>query len=84
MTCDKDIAKDAIDVFNALASDDTVKSVDKLLVAPNCLQNKVLDMIDGQIGIAQSGGKGYIGVKINSLTDKEDNRQIYRSFKSRR
>ena len=47
MTCDKDIAKDAIDVFNALASDDTVKSVDKLLVAPNCLQNKVLDMIDG-------------------------------------
>lgn len=68
MTCDKDIA---IDVFNALASDDTVKSVDKLLVAPNCLQNKVLDMIDGQIAIAQSGGEGYIGVKINSLTDKK-------------
>ena len=71
MTCDKDIAKDAIDVFNALASDDTVKSVDKLLVAPNCLQNKVLDMIDEQIAIAQSGGEGYIGVKINSLTDKK-------------
>ena len=70
MTCDKDIAKDAIDVFNALASDDTVKSVDKLLVAPNCLQNKVLDMIDEQIAI-QSGGEGYIGVKINSLTDKK-------------
>ena len=66
MTCDKDI-----DVFNALASDDTVKSVDKLLVAPNCLQNKVLDMIDEQIAIAQSGGEGYIGVKINSLTDKK-------------
>ena len=71
MTCNKDIAKDAIDVFNALASDDTVKSVDKLLVAPNCLQNKVLDMIDEQIAIAQSGGEGYIGVKINSLTDKK-------------
>ena len=71
MTCDKDIAKDAIDVFNALASDDTVKSVDKLLVAPNCLQSKVLDMIDEQIAIAQSGGEGYIGVKINSLTDKK-------------
>ena len=42
MTCDKDIAKDAIDVFNALASDDTVKSVDKLLVAPNCLQTRCL------------------------------------------
>ena len=69
--CDKNIAKDAIDVFNALASDDTVKSVDKLLVAPNCLQNKVLDMIDEQIAIAQSGGEGYIGVKINSLTDKK-------------
>ena len=58
-------------MFNALASDDTVKSVDKLLVAPNCLQNKVLDMIDEQIAIAQAGGEGYIGVKINSLTDKK-------------
>ena len=28
-------------------------------------------MIDEQIAIAQSGGEGYIGVKINSLTDKK-------------
>ncbi len=71
MTCDKAIAQDAINVFNALCADDTVKTTDKLLVAPNCLQNKVLDMIDEQITLAQSGKEAYIGVKINSLTDKK-------------
>ncbi|MGN0575742.1 MAG: polyphosphate kinase 1 [Ruminococcus sp.] len=70
MTADQTIGKDANDVFNALASDTTVKSSDALLVAPNCLQNRVMEMIDEQIRLAESGKETYIGVKINSLTDK--------------
>lgn len=70
MTADQTIGKDANDVFNALASDTTVKSSDALLVAPNCLQNRVMEMIDEQIRLAESGKEAYIGVKINSLTDK--------------
>ncbi|MGN0604973.1 MAG: polyphosphate kinase 1 [Oscillospiraceae bacterium] len=70
MTADSEIGKNANDVFNALASDTTVKSSDTLLVAPNCLQNRVIEMIDEQIKLAESGGEAYIGVKINSLTDK--------------
>ena len=41
-----------------------------LLVAPKCLQNKVLDMIDEEIEHARNGEPAYVGVKINSLTDK--------------
>ena len=41
-----------------------------LLVAPKCLQNKVLDMIDEEIAHVKNGKEGYIGIKINSLTDK--------------
>ena len=41
-----------------------------LLVAPNCLQNRVMEMIDEQIKLAQNGKEAYIGIKINSLTDK--------------
>lgn len=41
-----------------------------LLVAPKCLQNKVLDMIDEEIFHVKNGEEGYVGIKMNSLTDK--------------
>lgn len=70
MTADSIIGRNANDVFNALASDTTVKTSEDLLVAPNCLQNRVLEMIEEQIKLAENGEEAYIGVKINSLTDK--------------
>ena len=57
-------------VFQALAKGETVEESGELLVAPHCLQNRVLDMIDGEIARAQAGEDAYIGIKINSLTDK--------------
>ena len=42
-----------------------------LLVAPNCLQNPILDMIEEEINRAKNGEEAYIGVKVNSLTDKK-------------
>ncbi len=70
MTADSKIGENANAVFNALASDTTVKSSEVLLVAPNCLQNRIIEMIDEQISLAENGEEAYIGVKINSLTDK--------------
>ena len=70
MTADSIIGRNANDVFNALASDTTVKTSADLLVAPNCLQNRVMEMIEEQIKLAEKGEEAYIGVKINSLTDK--------------
>lgn len=35
-----------------------------------CLQNRVLEMIDEEIAHAKQGEESYIGIKINSLTDK--------------
>ena len=58
-------------VFAALAMGETVKQTKHLLVAPNCLQNRVLEMIDEEIAHAQNGEDAYVGVKINSLTDKK-------------
>ena len=70
MTADPDIGLEAAVVFQALAKGETVESSRQLLVAPRCLQNRVLDMIDQEIGYARRGEDAYIGVKINSLTDK--------------
>lgn len=70
MTADRDIGEEANAVFNALAKGETVHETRRLLVAPHCLQNKVLAMMDDEIRRARVGEEAYIGVKINSLTDK--------------
>ena len=70
MTANPEIGHEAAEVFNALAKDETVEETEHLLVAPHCLQNKVLDLMDGEIARARAGEPAYIGVKINSLTDK--------------
>lgn len=70
MTANQEIALDAADVFNALSTGELVKETRHLLVAPLCMQNKLIDMMDEQIEIAKNGGEGYIGAKMNSLTDK--------------
>mgnify|MGYP000116776824 FL=1 len=49
MTYNVDIGLEAANVFQALAMGETIKHVDHLLVAPKCLQNKILDMIDEEI-----------------------------------
>ena len=70
MTADPKIGKEAAQVFQALAMGETVEDMDHLLVAPKCLQNKVLAMIDAEIEHAKAGEPSYIGLKMNSLTDK--------------
>lgn len=70
MTADPKIGTEAARVFQALAMGETVEDMEHLLVAPRCLQNKVLAMIDEEIEHAKAGEPAYIGLKMNSLTDK--------------
>ena len=70
MTCNPQIGHEAAAVFQALAMGEVVEESSLLLVAPKCLQNKVLDMIDEEMMHARNGEPAYVGVKINSLTDK--------------
>ena len=82
MTADSTIGRDANAVFNALASDTTVQESEALLVAPNCLQNRIIEMIYEQISLAENGEVAYIGVKINSLTDKRIIDELIRASKA--
>ena len=70
MTANQDIGREAAQVFDALAKGETVTQTEHLLVAPNCLQSKIIDMIDGEIDRARRGEDAYIGVKLNSMSDK--------------
>ena len=71
MTANVEIGREAAKVFQALSMEETVDNVQHLLVAPRCLQNKVLSMIDEEIACAKEGKEAYIGLKMNSLTDKK-------------
>ena len=71
MTSNVQIGMEAERIFQALAMGQTPDELKHLLAAPNCLQNRVIEMIDGQIELAKSGQPSYIGLKMNSLTDKK-------------
>ena len=70
ITANQEIGAEAAKVFTALQQGEVVEETEYLLVAPKCLQNKVAAMIDEEIEKAKRGEESYIGIKINSLTDK--------------
>ena len=70
ITARQSIGAEAAEIFTALQKGEVVEHTNELLVAPKCLQNKVVDMIDAEIEKVKQGSTGYVGVKINSLTDK--------------
>ena len=71
MTSNVEIGLEASNVFQALSKGEVVEHTGHLLVAPKCLQNKVLGMLDEEIAHARNGEEAYAGFKLNSLTDKK-------------
>lgn len=67
ITARREIGEEAAQVFQALILGETVDHMTHLMVAPHCLQNKLIDLIGGEMA---KGEKGHIRLKLNSLTDK--------------
>ena len=70
MTANEQIGMEAARVFQALTKGEVIEETDHLLVAPKCLQSKVIQMIQEEIQHQKNGEEAYIGLKLNSLTDK--------------
>lgn len=71
ITAKEEIGKEAAEVFACLLRGETIEETHMFLVAPKCLQNKVLALIDEEIEHAKNNEPAYVGIKINSLTDKD-------------
>ena len=71
MTASPDIAEDASHVFDSLSLGILPDGMHTLMVAPNCLQDRVIDLIDREIKKAENNDPTYIGLKMNSLSDKK-------------
>lgn len=70
ITANQEIGAESAEVFACLLRGETVEETKHLLVAPNCLQNKIVAMIEEEMEHAKAGEDAYIRIKINSLTDK--------------
>lgn len=70
LTAHQGIGAEANEVFHKLCLGQVMQETEYLMVAPKCLRNKILDKMDEQIALAKRGEPGYIGAKMNSLTDK--------------
>lgn len=71
LTANQEIGENVAAVFQSLSMDETLSESPLLLVAPKCFRKPVIKMIDDEIEAAKNGQDAYIGIKINSLTDKD-------------
>ena len=79
LTCDRDIADDVSDLFNALTGYSLKQKYRKLLVAPEGMRNGLLERIDREIAAHRVSGGGHIAFKMNALVDQRCIRALYRA-----
>ena len=74
ITCEPDITADAAQLFNHLTGYSRNVEYQKLLVAPDHLRRRLLELIDNE---ASFGSTGHITIKVNSLADPEMIEHLY-------
>ena len=70
ITPNPDIAREALDVFEALSMGSFIEKSHYLLVAPLQMLNRFIDLIDEQIALARANRGGRIIAKFNGLSHK--------------
>lgn len=77
LTCDYELGTDMTNLFNMLSGFARPHYFHKLHVSPNGIRNFINEKIDQQIAIAKSGNPALIGMKMNSLSDKQIIAHLY-------
>ncbi|MCI8401095.1 MAG: polyphosphate kinase 1 [Lachnospiraceae bacterium] len=70
ITSDRKLGEEAGRIFHALSLGQVPGDCENMVAAPRRLQERILGLIKEQIQEAQAGRPAYIGMKMNSLTDK--------------
>lgn len=82
LTANADIGDDATDLFNYLTGFSRPREYTHLMVAPVNLRERMLALIEREIGHAEAGRPARIAAKINRLTDLEIIDALYRASKA--
>ncbi|MFN2397523.1 MAG: polyphosphate kinase 1 [Gemmatimonadaceae bacterium] len=79
LTCNPSIGADVSDLFNVLTGFSRQDLYRKLLVAPGNMRDRFTALIEREAEHARAGRPGRIIAKMNSLTDSETIRALYRA-----
>ena len=76
-TADPAMGRDVGRLFNFVTSQSTPKELEKLVIAPIGLREKIYENIDGEIAHAKAGRAASIWAKMNALVDKGVIEKLY-------
>src|SRR4030095_11870183 len=82
LTANAEIGDDATDLFNFMTGFSRPREYTHLMVAPVNLRERMLSLIEREIGHAQAGRPARITAKINRLTDLDIIDALYRASKA--
>lgn len=78
-TANETIATDATIFFNSITGYSSIQKMSALSMAPFSLKEKLLSLIEREIAVAKNGGKAFIVAKMNSLTQEDVIRALYKA-----
>ena len=78
-TCNKEIADDASRLFNRLTGYAPATAYNRLLVAPEYLLQKIVELIDGEVAAARAGLPARIILKMNQLEEDLIIQKLYQA-----
>ncbi|MEL6352322.1 MAG: polyphosphate kinase 1 [Cyanobacteria bacterium J06627_28] len=79
LSCREELGTDLTDLFNYLTGYSRQHNYKKLLIAPVSLRDKMTEFIRRETKLAESGKKGRIIVKMNSLVDHDIITELYKA-----
>lgn len=79
MTARKDIVNDVARVFDFINRPFSQPRFKELLVSPNAMKTKLLQMINTEIKNAKAGREAWLKIKINHITEKDMVEKLYQA-----
>lgn len=77
LTCNQSITKEARQLFSFFDKNYSVPKMNKLLIAPFSLRNRLTQLINREIKHVKEGKKGEIFLKLNNLVDEDMIQKLY-------
>jgi polyphosphate kinase len=82
LTTREEIAYETAQFFNAITGYASVPNLQHLVMAPQSLKNKLLNLINRETERSSADTPGYIKAKMNSLSDSDVIRALYKASQS--
>lgn len=77
LTTNPEITADVVSLFNVLTGRARPDRYERLIVAPEMMRDRFLELIQAEIDIARAGGRGRIIAKMNALEDRCISERLY-------